>query len=62
MSPVESSRARASAAFTSRSPSSFLDAIRRAAPALGVLACTLLGDALRDRLAGEGAATLRDRV
>ena len=28
-----------------------------------VLACTLLGDALRDRLAGEaGAATLRDRV
>ena len=27
-----------------------------------VLACTLLGDALRDRLAGETAATLRDRV
>jgi peptide/nickel transport system permease protein len=27
-----------------------------------VLACTMLGDALRDRLAGEGAATLRDRV
>ena len=27
-----------------------------------VLACTLLGDALRDRLAGEGASTLRDRV
>jgi peptide/nickel transport system permease protein len=29
---------------------------------LTVLACTLLGDALRDRLAGETAATLRDRV
>jgi peptide/nickel transport system permease protein len=29
---------------------------------LTVLACTLLGDALRDRLAGEAAATLRDRV
>jgi peptide/nickel transport system permease protein len=28
---------------------------------LTVLACTLLGDALRDRLAGEGAVTLRDR-
>jgi peptide/nickel transport system permease protein len=27
-----------------------------------VLACTLLGDALRDRLAGETGATLRDRV
>jgi len=27
-----------------------------------VLACTLLGDALRDRLAGETANTLRDRV
>src|SRR5581483_11089079 len=27
-----------------------------------VLACTLLGDALRDRLAGETAVTLRDRV
>lgn len=27
-----------------------------------VLACTLLGDALRDRLAGENGATLRDRV
>ena len=27
-----------------------------------VLACTLLGDALRDRLAGEAAATLRDRA
>ncbi len=27
-----------------------------------VLACTLLGDALRDRLAGEAGATLRDRV
>jgi peptide/nickel transport system permease protein len=27
-----------------------------------VLACTLLGDALRDRLAGEAAPTLRDRV
>jgi peptide/nickel transport system permease protein len=27
-----------------------------------VLACTLLGDALRDRLAGETASTLRDRV
>lgn len=27
-----------------------------------VLACTLLGDALRDRLAGETAGTLRDRV
>ena len=27
-----------------------------------VLACTLLGDALRDRLAGETATTLRDRV
>jgi peptide/nickel transport system permease protein len=27
-----------------------------------VLACTLLGDALRDRLAGETAETLRDRV
>ncbi|HEY4304597.1 MAG TPA: ABC transporter permease [Gemmatimonadaceae bacterium] len=27
-----------------------------------VLACTLLGDALRDRLAGEAAGTLRDRV
>jgi peptide/nickel transport system permease protein len=29
---------------------------------LTVLACTLIGDALRDRLAGENAATLRDRV
>jgi peptide/nickel transport system permease protein len=29
---------------------------------LTVLACTLLGDALRDRLAGETAATLRDRA
>ena len=29
---------------------------------LTVLACTLLGDALRDRLAGEDAMTLRDRV
>lgn len=29
---------------------------------LTVLACTLLGDALRDRLAGEAATTLRDRV
>jgi peptide/nickel transport system permease protein len=27
-----------------------------------VLACTLLGDSLRDRLAGEGGATLRDRA
>ncbi|MFL5581043.1 MAG: ABC transporter permease [Gemmatimonadaceae bacterium] len=27
-----------------------------------VLACTLLGDALRDRLAGEGETTLRERV
>jgi peptide/nickel transport system permease protein len=27
-----------------------------------VLACTLLGDAMRDRLAGETASTLRDRV
>ena len=27
-----------------------------------VLACTLLGDAMRDRLAGETAATLRDRA
>ena len=27
-----------------------------------VLACTLLGDALRDRLAGETGSTLRDRV
>jgi peptide/nickel transport system permease protein len=27
-----------------------------------VLACTLLGDALRDRLAGDTAATLRDRA
>jgi peptide/nickel transport system permease protein len=27
-----------------------------------VLACTLLGDALRDRLAGEAGSTLRDRV
>ena len=27
-----------------------------------VLACTLLGDALRDRLAGETASTLRDRA
>ena len=27
-----------------------------------VLACTLLGDALRDRLAGDTAETLRDRV
>jgi peptide/nickel transport system permease protein len=27
-----------------------------------VLACTLLGDALRDRLAGESGSTLRDRV
>ena len=27
-----------------------------------VLACTLLGDALRDRLAGEAGATLRDRA
>jgi peptide/nickel transport system permease protein len=27
-----------------------------------VLACTLLGDALRDRLAGEAAVTLRDRT
>ena len=27
-----------------------------------VLACTLLGDSLRDRLAGESGATLRDRV
>lgn len=27
-----------------------------------VLACTLLGDALRDRLAGEAATTLRDRA
>jgi peptide/nickel transport system permease protein len=29
---------------------------------LTVLACTLLGDSLRDRLAGENAATLGDRV
>jgi peptide/nickel transport system permease protein len=29
---------------------------------LTVLACTLLGDALRDRLAGESAGTLRDRA
>lgn len=29
---------------------------------LTVLACTLLGDALRDRLAGETAGTLRDRA
>lgn len=29
---------------------------------LTVLACTLLGDAFRDRLAGETAETLRDRV
>jgi peptide/nickel transport system permease protein len=27
-----------------------------------VLACTLLGDALRDRLAGDTGSTLRDRV
>jgi peptide/nickel transport system permease protein len=27
-----------------------------------VLACTLLGDALRDRVAGEAGAALRDRV
>jgi peptide/nickel transport system permease protein len=27
-----------------------------------VLACTLLGDAMRDRLAGETGATLRDRA
>ena len=27
-----------------------------------VLSCTLLGDALRDRLAGEMGSTLRDRV
>jgi len=27
-----------------------------------VLACTLIGDALRDRLAGEGAMTLRERA
>ena len=27
-----------------------------------VLGCTLLGDALRDRLAGETGATLRDRA
>jgi peptide/nickel transport system permease protein len=27
-----------------------------------VLACTLLGDAMRDRLAGETASTLRDRI
>ena len=27
-----------------------------------VLACTLLGDALRDRLAGEAGSSLRDRV
>ena len=27
-----------------------------------VLACTLLGDTLRDRLAGEAGATLRDRA
>ena len=29
---------------------------------LTVLACTLIGDSLRDRLAGESGATLRDRV
>lgn len=29
---------------------------------LTVLACTLLGDTMRDRLAGEGGGTLRDRV
>jgi len=29
---------------------------------LTVLACTLIGDSLRDRLAGEAGATLRDRV
>ena len=29
---------------------------------LTVLACTLIGDTLRDRLAGESGATLRDRV
>jgi peptide/nickel transport system permease protein len=29
---------------------------------LTVLACTLLGDALRDRLAGESASTLGDRA
>jgi len=33
-----------------------------AALILTVLACTLIGDSLRDRLAGESGATLRDRV
>jgi len=53
MSPVESSRPEASAPAASRASASLVDALRRAAPALGVLACTLLLTFAAWRYAGE---------
>ena len=53
MSPVESSRPEASAPAASRASASLVDALRRAAPALGVLACTLVLTFAAWRYAGE---------